>query len=321
MAYSQQKQNGKVTEEVWLEGIQANLIKELASHEAALPRGFNRERFCLNCITLLQDMLRDNEKKNRLKQINPSTIPLCLAKGAYLGLDFFNGECYAIPYGSNMQFQTDYKGEIKLCKRYSKNPIKDIYAKVVRDGDFFEENIESGVQKVNFKPIPFSDAPMIGAFAIVVFKDGSMLYDTMSKKDIEDVRNHYSKAKNSPAWQNSPGEMYKKTVLRRLCKMIDLDFDSIEAQLAFEDGADVSFKDSGIASVSGGNVALPESSAAIDPFSHEAPIPEYMPVRNTAKNPENYVPDKDEFSRFDQAFEQGVISDEYSIPDEMEEQS
>ena len=77
-----------------------------------------------------------------------------------------------------------------------------------------------------FKPIPFSDKEMVGAFAVVLFEDGSMMYDTMSKNDIENVRNTYSKAKDSQAWRSSTGEMYKKTVLRRLCKLIDLDFDN-----------------------------------------------------------------------------------------------
>ena len=36
--------------------------------------------------------------------------------------------------------------------------------------------------------------------------------------------------------------MYKKTVLRRLCKLIDLDFD-IKQQQAFNDGGDFSFED------------------------------------------------------------------------------
>ncbi|GJM80167.1 hypothetical protein HMSSN139_26630 [Paenibacillus sp. HMSSN-139] len=35
--------------------------------------------------------------------------------------------------------------------------------------------------------------------------------------------------------------MYKKTVLRRLCKNIDLDFDTIEQRQAFEDAADMDF--------------------------------------------------------------------------------
>ena len=38
--------------------------------------------------------LKDNGKKKQLQNIDPVSIPICLAKGAYLGLDFFNGECY-----------------------------------------------------------------------------------------------------------------------------------------------------------------------------------------------------------------------------------
>ena len=64
------------------------------------------------------------------------------------------------------------------------------------------------------------------------------MYDTMSVSEIEHTRTSYSKAANSKAWKQSPGEMYKKTVLRRLCKMIDLDFDNIEQQQAFDDGSD-----------------------------------------------------------------------------------
>ena len=112
-----------MTEKEWLSGIKKGLSEILDSNKKALPDGFNKDRFMLNCITVIQDMLRDNKKKGELQKIDPTTIPICLAKGAYLGLDFFNGECYCIPYSGEAKFQTDYKGEIKLCKRYSKNPI------------------------------------------------------------------------------------------------------------------------------------------------------------------------------------------------------
>lgn len=39
------------------------------------------------------------------------------------------------------------------------------------------------------------------------------------------------------------GEMYKKTVLRRLCKLIELDFDTIEQYRAFEEGSGFVFRD------------------------------------------------------------------------------
>ena len=258
---------GQMTVEQWYVTIKTGLTKKLTENKEALPAGFNQQRFILNCITVIQDMMKDNKKKEQLEKINPETIPVCLAKAAYLGLDFFNGECYAIPYGGNLTFQTDYKGEIKLCKRYSKNKIKDIFAKVVRQGDFFMEEVDGGKQNVQYRPKPFSNEQMIGAFAIVVFEDGSMMYDTMSSEDIENVRNTYSKMKDSQAWKSSTGEMYKKTVLRRLCKLIDLDFDNIEQQKAYEDGGDVVFNQQSLPGATTGQALLPENDKPVDAFA------------------------------------------------------
>ena len=258
---------GQMTVEQWYGTIKTGLTKKLTENKEALPAGFNQQRFILNCITVIQDMMKDNKKKEQLEKINPETIPVCLAKAAYLGLDFFNGECYAIPYGGNLTFQTDYKGEIKLCKRYSKNKIKDIFAKVVRQGDFFMEEVDGGKQNVRYRPKSFSNEQMIGAFAIVVFEDGSMMYDTMSSEDIENVRNTYSKMKDSQAWKSSTGEMYKKTVLRRLCKLIDLDFDNIEQQKAYEDGGDVVFNQQSLPGATTGQALLPENDKPVDAFA------------------------------------------------------
>ena len=258
---------GQMTVEQWYGTIKTGLTKKLTENKEALPAGFNQQRFILNCITVIQDMMKDNKKKEQLEKINPETIPVCLAKAAYLGLDFFNGECYAIPYGGNLTFQTNYKGEIKLCKRYSKNKIKDIFAKVVRQGDFFMEEVDGGKQNVQYRPKPFSNEQMIGAFAIVVFEDGSMMYDTMSSEDIENVRNTYSKMKDSQAWKSSTGEMYKKTVLRRLCKLIDLDFDNIEQQKAYEDGGDVVFNQQSLPGATTGQALLPENDKPVDAFA------------------------------------------------------
>lgn len=215
----------------YLLAIHSGLDAKLDQQVAALPKEFNKQRFMQNCMTVLQDGQADFSK------CDATTVVRTLLKGAFLGLDFFNGECYAIPYGDKCQFQTDYKGEIKMCKRYSSNPIKDIYAKVVREGDEFVENIENGNQTVSFSPKPFNDGKIIGAFAVCLYKDGGMIYDTMSVAEIEHTRNVFSKASNSKAWKESYGEMCKKTVLRRLCKLIDLDFDTAEAMQAFEDGS------------------------------------------------------------------------------------
>ncbi len=207
-----------------------SLTDKLVSVESALPKDFNKERFVQNALTVINE-------KPELAKINKAQLQMGLLKGAFLGLDFFNKECYLIPYGNSVQFQTDYKGEIKFTKRYSIRPIKDIYAKVVREGDVFEEKIVDGQATVSFSPKAFNNGQIMGAFAIALFEDGGMQYETMSVEDIQNVRTTYSKAANSKAWKNSFDEMAKKVVLRRLCKHIDCDYESVEAKKAWEDGS------------------------------------------------------------------------------------
>lgn len=212
--------------------IHKNLNSLLESKKEAMPTSFNKTRFLQNCMTVLQDT-------KGIENCDAASVARTMLKGAFLGLDFFNKECYAIVYGGNVQFQTDYKGEKKLAKKYSVRPIKDIYAKLVRKDDVFIEEIKDGQQTIQFKPIPFNDGEIIGAFAVALFEDGGLVYEVMSSAEIEQTRKNYSKQANGQAWTKSTGEMYKKTVLRRLCKNIELDFDTIEQKEAFEDGGDL----------------------------------------------------------------------------------
>ena len=234
-------QNNGLTTSQYLEKIQNAIMAQLTEKLSAMPEGFNKDRFTLNCVTLIRDMLKDKKKRDNLSGISAESIALCMIKGAFLGLDFMSGECYAIPYGGEMSFQTDYKGELKICKKHSINPIKDIFAKLVREGDIYEEIVEDGKQNIIFKPLPFNDAPIVGAFAVVTYKDGSMMYESMSAKEIENIRQTYSKAKDGDAWKKSTGEMYKKTVLRRLSKFIEKDFDKVEQIMSYDEGAGMEF--------------------------------------------------------------------------------
>lgn len=87
----------------YLVAVHKGLDESLEKQVAALPEKFNKQRFLQNCMTVLQDGQADFSK------CEAPTVVRTLLKGAFLGLDFFNGECYAIPYGNQCQFQTDYK--------------------------------------------------------------------------------------------------------------------------------------------------------------------------------------------------------------------
>lgn len=207
------------------------LTEKLDSVSEALPKDFNKARFVQNALALVND-------NPNIAKYGQAKIMSGLLKGAYLGLDFYSKECYLVPYGNDLNYQTDYRGAKKLAKKYSIRPIKDIYAKLVREGDEFEEAIEHGEQFINFRPKAFNDAPIIGAFAVCLYEDGGCQYDTMSLADLENTRKS-SKASNSPAWKNFTGEMYKKTVLHRLCKHIELDFENPTQRSLFADGMEI----------------------------------------------------------------------------------
>lgn len=210
------------------------LMESLDRAGGALPAGFNKERFVQNALALMNDSapLRDYVGKH-----GAAPVIAGLMKGAYLGLDFYSRECYLIPYGDQLSYQTDYRGEVKLAKKHSVRPVREIFAEVVREGDEFRREFSGGEQRVTFRPEPFGDGAVRGAFAACLFEDGGMLSEAMSVAELENTRRQ-SKSPNSPAWKNFTTEMYRKTVLRRLCKRIELDFDGPEQARAYESAQD-----------------------------------------------------------------------------------
>jgi recombination protein RecT len=211
------------------------LNDKLVAVQDALPKDFNRQRFIQNSLAVLNT-------NPSLTKYNKSQLLLGLIRGAYLGLDFMSKECYLVPYGNNVNFQLSYIGAIKFVKKYSIRPIQDIYAKAVREGDTFHASIVDGRPTLDFEPLAFSNKGIVGVFAVVIYKDGGMEYETMSTEEVNNVRNTYSKASNSEAWKSSWEQMALKVVLKRLCKHIETDFESIEAREAWEEGGDFEVK-------------------------------------------------------------------------------
>lgn len=208
------------------------LSDKLITMENALPKDFNKTRFIQNAIAVLND-------NPDLMRTNKAELIQCLVKAAFLDLDPMNKECYIIAYQGKPQFQASYIGQKKFVKKYSIRPIKDIYAKLVREGDSFEEKVIDGKPSIDFKPVPFSNADIVGVFAVVLYEDNGLEYEVMSKEEVENNRKNFSKASNSPAWKNSWGEMAKRSCLRRLIKHISVDFESVEASKAWEEAGDL----------------------------------------------------------------------------------
>jgi recombination protein RecT len=88
--------------------INDKLIKLIEDKQDAMPKSFNKTCFIQNCMAVLQDT-------ENIDKADASSIARTLLKGAFLGLDFMNKECYPIIYGGKCTFQTDYKGAEVQC--------------------------------------------------------------------------------------------------------------------------------------------------------------------------------------------------------------
>lgn len=202
---------------------------ELPSVMDALPGDLNRDRFVQNAIAAVGN-------NDKLRAMPSGKLVPPIMKGAMLGLDFFNREAYLVPYGQDVQFQASYTGMVKLAKKYGH--MTDCYAKVVRDGDEFSEEVVDGREVVSFRPEPFNDKAIKGAFAVATFEDGTKRVETMSKRQLDQVK-AMSKSQSGTAWKFFPDEMYKKSVIRRLCKGITLDWDNPAQAAMFQGDADM----------------------------------------------------------------------------------
>lgn len=210
------------------------LNDKLLALEDALPKEFNKQRFITNTLAVLND-------KPELKDVNKQQLLTGLVKGAMLNLDYSNREFYLLPYGNTVQFQFDYRGLQKVAKQYSINPIREIRSELVREGDEFKVEIVDNNYVINFSPLPFNDGDIVGVFCYIKYEDETVVCERMSVKEVNDVRNTYSKAKDSKAWKNSWGEMARKSCIRRALKTVELSFENAEARKIYEDESDSDF--------------------------------------------------------------------------------
>lgn len=188
---------------------------ELDRISGALPEDFNKQRFALNFVSLIQD-------KPELQKYSKEVLATALVRSAQDNLDALNNEVYIYKgYGDKLTYTPSYKGLRKMAIEKSIRPIKDVYAKPIFEGDTVEETFIDGEAKLNYKSNFMKRGKWIGVFAVCVFKDGSEIYELMDMEQINAVK---AKSRNSGAWKDFPQEMAKKSVIRRLCKQITLDF-------------------------------------------------------------------------------------------------
>lgn len=200
--------------------VAALMTKYKGQIQSALPGHVTADRLMRVCLTELR-------RNPTLQKCDPMSFLGAVVTAASLGLEPGSalGQCYLIPYGKEVQFQIGYRGQIDIARRSGN--IVSISARCIYEGDEFE--IEQGTdEKLVHKP-KFQSDKVLYVYAVAKLKDGGTQFEVMSYDAIEAHKKKYSKSRN--VWDNNWEEMAKKTLVRRLFKMLPT---SIELASAME---------------------------------------------------------------------------------------
>lgn len=187
---------------------------------AALPQHMTPDRLMRICLT-------EFRKNPRLQQCDHMSFLGAVVTAASLGLEPGSalGQCYLVPYKNEVEFQIGYRGMIDIARR--SGHIVSICARAVYEGDYFKV-IYGTEDKIEHEP-KFTSSELTHVYAVAKLQGGGVQFDVMSISEIDSVRTRYSKASHGKAWTDSYDEMAKKTVLRRLFKMLPVSIELSEA--------------------------------------------------------------------------------------------
>lgn len=197
-----------------------------AKLQTSLPHGYDRERFTRVVITALQtnpDVLKADK----------NSLYLAVLASAQAGLKPDGKEAALVRFGDKVQFMPMVAG---IILRLGDNGIV-CDTQVVFENDAFD--VEYGDKPtITHKPPKLGSerGKMIGAYAILKAKDGTVYREVMDKAQIEAVRNQ-SRAKNSLMWTQFESEAWRKTVLRRCAKRVPMPLDQLAERALDADNA------------------------------------------------------------------------------------
>lgn len=186
--------------------------------QMALPRHMKPDR-------LIRVALTSCQKNPTLLECDKITLAGAVVQCAQLGLepDDGTGKAYLVPFRNSkknrleVQFIPGYRGLIDLARRSGQ--ISSIEARAVHEKDAFRYSFGL-VPILEHKPSTEKDpGKLIYVYAVARFKDGSVQFDVMTLAEVEKIRAR-SKAKDSGPWVTDYEEMAKKTVVRRLSKLL-----------------------------------------------------------------------------------------------------
>lgn len=128
-------------------------------------------------------------------------------------------QAYLVPRDGRICLDISYMGLLDLA--ISSGSIMWGQAEIVHEGDAFRLNGFDKPPTHERDPFARDRGPAVGAYVVVKTRDGDYLTTTMSIDEIYAIRDRsesWKRGQKGP-WKSDPGEMTKKTVIKRAYKL------------------------------------------------------------------------------------------------------
>ena len=174
-----------------------------------------------------------NDKKNSyLRSASKETFLNALLNVAQVGLTLnpASKEAYLVPRRNGNEIQCcldpSYIGLVKLLTEHG--GVASIQTNIVWDGD--DIDIDLSCEKPIKKHVPYflrnkQKGDIVMVYSIAKLKNGNTQFEYMSRSEIEDIRDtseawkaYKSGKTKSCIWNDYRGEMFRKTVIKRIAK-------------------------------------------------------------------------------------------------------
>lgn len=228
-----------------------NLTGLIDKKELALPSNVNPEAFKNAAIVAAQDnpKILACDMQSVFKSIRTLAAAGLVPDGREAALvpfktkdgDRWVEKCQAMP----MVF-----GLIKMVRRSGE--VSDIRAHIVYQNEVDQgrfEYVVGDAESLRHEPILFGEkGPAVAAYAIAILKDGNIVREFMGADEIDTVRRSSSAQKvyrkgekpitsDTPIgiWADWAEQMWKKSVIRRLCKRLDMSSEDMRRVMVEQD--------------------------------------------------------------------------------------
>jgi recombination protein RecT len=204
---------------------------------AALPREIPSKKFVRVALTAVQinpKILKCSVRSvfnALLRCANDGLLPD--GREAAITEGFGTGEAVYMPMRAGIMKKARNSGEIAKWEVH-----------VVHANDIFKYKLGDSAE-LTHEPALDDPGPMVRAYSICHLTSGEVSREVMSRAEIEGIRDRYSagwkafkadKIKSTP-WSDAPGEMWKKTVLKRHAKSLPVSSE-VAAMLDYDNTID-----------------------------------------------------------------------------------